>query len=228
MVNMKYIYIDIETKNKFLSGLDFKKPNGWEISCFCIYNSYTGDKYYFVNNKDEILLQYDLKTLSPVKHNIFDNLYNFTDAYDILNNFYKEGYILNSFNGLDFDYPILSKSIREGGANLQEIIYLFELDNRTKDLFFDLNIHTKINFSLQNLIKGVIGNKYSKTMKSNAAPHQWAKKKYLEVLMYCMLDCIYTSEVFNRLENPNIQYSINYKRYGKIYTCNIKNYEVLK
>ena len=54
---MKIIYIDIETKNKFLSGLDFKKPEGWLISCFCIYDSYTGNKYYFVEDKEEIIME---------------------------------------------------------------------------------------------------------------------------------------------------------------------------
>ena len=101
--------------------------------------AYLGKAQLFINDfpnaKDSFKKVIDLNVYSLVP-NYRDN---FTDAYDILNNFYKEGYILNSFNGLDFDYPILSKSIREGGANLQEIIYLFELDNRTKDLFFDLN-----------------------------------------------------------------------------------------
>jgi len=225
---MKYIYIDIETKNKFLSGLDFKRPTGWLMSCFCIYNSFTGKKYYFVENKEEILSNYNLDTVSPVKKDILKNLYNFTDAKKLLQELYNENYVLNSYNGLDFDFPILSKKIDDGGANLNEIIHLFELDNRTRDLFFDLKKYTDINFSLQNLIKGVIGNKYSKTMKSKAAPFQWAEKKYLDVLMYCMLDCIYTSEVFNRLEMPDVEYCIKYKRYGKMYDCNVKNYEVIK
>ena len=70
---MKYIFVDIETKNKFLSGLDFKKPKGWLMSCFCLYNSYTGDKYYFVEDKEQISSQYDLDSLSSVKKDIFDN-----------------------------------------------------------------------------------------------------------------------------------------------------------
>ena len=163
MIDMKMIYIDIETKNKFLSGLDFKKPQGWLISCFCVYDSYTGDKYYFVEDKNEIIMKYEDEVLSPVKKNILDNLYNFTDAESIMNKFYNEGYILNSFNGLNFDYPILGKPISDGGVNLENIIHKFELDNRTRDLFFDLNLYTDINFSLQNLIKGVIGSEYSKS-----------------------------------------------------------------
>jgi len=228
MIDMKILYIDIETKNKFLSGLDFKKPEGWLISCFCIYDSYTGNKYYFVEDKDEIISHYENESLSPVKEDIFKNLYNFTEAEVIMNNFYNEGYTLNSFNGLNFDFPILGKPIRDGGVNLNKVIHNFELDNRTRDLFFDLNLHTNINFSLQNLIKGVIGSKYSKSMKSASAPIQWSKKQYIEVLMYCMLDCIYTSEVFNRLENPDVLYNIDYKRYGKTHKCNIKNYEIVK
>tara|TARA_B100001094_G_scaffold326855_1_gene383816 strand:+ start:3470 stop:4147 length:678 start_codon:yes stop_codon:yes gene_type:complete len=225
---MKMIYIDIETKNKFLSGLNFKRPEGWLISCLCIYDSYTGNKYYFVESKEEIISHYEKETLSSVKSDIFKDLYNFTEVEDIMNNFYKEGYTLNSFNGLNFDYPIMGKPIRDGGVNLAKVIHNFELDNRTKDLFFDLNLHTDINFSLQNLIKGVIGSKYSKSMKSASAPIQWSKKQYIEVLMYCMLDCIYTSEVFNRLENPDVLYSIDYKRYGKVHNCNLQNYEIVK
>ena len=187
---MKYIFVDIETKNRFLSGLDFNNPKGWLMSCFCIYNSYTGDKYYFVENKDEIISKYDEYTLSPVKKDILNNLYSFEDALKIMQSLYEGGYILTSFNGL--------------------------------------NTYTHINFSLQNLIKGVIGDNYGKSMKSKNAPTQWAEGKYIEVLMYCMLDCIYISEVFNRLNIIDTEYIINYKRWGKVYECNIKNYEVVK
>tara|TARA_B100000745_G_C20149335_1_gene394109 strand:- start:1858 stop:2535 length:678 start_codon:yes stop_codon:yes gene_type:complete len=224
---MKYIFVDIETKNKFLSGLDFKKPKGWLMSCFCLYNSYTGDKYYFVEDKEQISSQYDLDSLSSVKKDIFDSLYNFEEAFNIMYSLYEDGYILTSFNGFNFDYPIMSKPISEGGSNLYDVVLLFEQDNRTKDLFFDLNIYTEINFSLQNLIKGVIGNTYSKTMKSQNAPTQWAEGKFIEVLIYCMMDCIYTSEVLNRLNIEDNKYSINYKRRGKTYKCDIKNYVVV-
>ena len=81
---------------------------------------------------------------------------------------------------------------------------------------------------MKNLIKGVIGKKYSKSMKSQSAPIQWGEKQYMEVLIYCMLDCIYTSEVFKRLAKPEILYTVDYKRRGKIHNCNIKNYEIVK
>jgi hypothetical protein len=122
----------------------------------------------------------------------------------------------------------MSKPLNEGGCNLNDIIQLFEGDNRTQDLFFTLITYTHINFSLQNLIKGVIGNNYGKSMKSKTTPSQWAEGNYIEVLIYCMLDCIYTSEVFNRLNIIDKEYTINYKRWGNLYGCNIKNYEVVK
>ena len=136
-MDMKIIYIDIETKNRFLSGLNFQNPQGWLISCFCVYDSYTGEKYYFVEDKEEIISLYNFDTLSIVKRDVVKNIYSFTEAETIMRNFYNKGYILNSFNGFNFDFPILGKPIPEGGANLSAIIDLFEQDNRTKDLFFD-------------------------------------------------------------------------------------------
>lgn len=58
-----------------------------------------------------------------------------------------------------------------------------------------------VRFSLQTLIKSVLGADESKLMEAKFAPQAWADGNYAEVIRYCGEDAKYTYEVWNVARN---------------------------
>ena len=149
-------------------------------------------------------------------------MYNFTEAAPFFKKWYNEGYILITHNGNSFDIPIINKSITHGGLNIKEIMNQFNSENRIIDTCEYLFKQTGYRFSLQNLIKGILGSNESKFMESKEAPVYWNNKNYLSVIGYCIGDCIYTWEVFNKLLNSDINYIVKVKKNKKEFNYNLK------
>ena len=191
---MKIIALDIETKNLDMKseGLDFGNPKGWKTSCVSIWDS-TG-KGWFYNYADIEELPYEI---------IEDfGVLPFESLKGDLEQWFKEGYLLMTKNGNNFDLPIISKPISKGGCGVAEVIEQFEEGDGIASRHLDLQTYLEeatngVRFSLQTLIKSVLGADESKLMEAKFAPQEWADGNYAEVLHYCEEDARYTYEVWN-------------------------------
>ncbi len=193
---MKYLILDIETCNLDMKaeGLEFSNPDGWRTACVSIYDIWDGEPYssavdqHFVSDPEQ-LVAHDSKlatySLLPLKH-----------LAEALTRYYDSGYILVTKNGFNFDLPILCKPLDEGGADARSIINIFEMDNRHIDICRLLTEKYGYRFSLQNLVKAVVGEEESKTMNAAFAPVEWDAKNYRSVIDYCLHDCYLTARVF--------------------------------
>ena len=114
-----------------------------------------------------------------------------------LEKWFLQGYTLLTHNGKSFDMPILCKKINKGGGDLRNIYKLYTDNGRHIDTCDYLLQHTGYRFNLQNLINGVLGNEHNKLMKASFAPKEWANGNYLQVLLYCIVDSIYTYQVYD-------------------------------
>ena len=220
---MKAIGLDIETANldMRMENLHFNNPYGWETSCICIYDGENQEGRYYVKDRDLIIEK--LKGVfdeHPVKNQIIDSLYNFTDLKQHLQNYYDMDYTLITHNGLSFDLPILSKTIENGGADVLQQINLFKEANKNVDTCEHLRKHTGYRFKLQNLIKGILGDSEGKFMESSNAPKQWAKGNYLKVLGYCMGDSIYTYEIYNAVRQTG-EFKAKVRHNKKEFECEV-------
>ena len=199
MNNPKIISLDIETTNLDIknNNISFNHPRGWEISCVCIYNSYEDKVYSFVKNPKLIKSFYQNLERNPFKQEIFYEFHNFEMLKVFLEKWFLQGYTLLTHNGMSFDMPILCKKINKGGGDLGEIYKSYTERGRHIDTCDYLLKHTGFRFNLQNLINGVLGKQYNKLMKAPFAPKEWSNGNYLQVLLYCMGDAIYTYKVYN-------------------------------
>lgn len=190
---MKVISLDIETLNVDMDaeGLSFDNPKGWQTSCICIYDFRNKGRYHYSINALEI------------NDRISDfEVYPFSFLFDDLEEWFYNGYTLVTHNGKAFDLPILRKTVEEGGADLSNVLELFSEEHEIKgprhiDTCAYLLEHSGgWRFSLQNLIKSLLGSKESKLMDGAEAPKAWANGEYERVLEYCMGDAFYTAQVF--------------------------------
>ena len=218
MIDYMYISLDIETMNPSLKGLSFASPEGWTTSWVCIYDSVKDKVYSFVKNPDYIRSFYTGNI-----HQVLQDLYSFEDLKVFFTAWYKQGYTLITHNGNTFDMPILCKSITEGGADLQDIYDLFVKDSKVVDTCEYLRIITGRRFSLQNLIKGVLGDSESKLMDGGNAPIEWLNKNYLKVLVYCIGDAVYTYQVYNTVKENGGVLTAKYKQNKKLIETTVKD-----
>ena len=133
---MKVISLDIETMNLDLrmENIRFGNPFGWKTSCVCIYDGSEERGYYYVLDKKKIIQGLEgVMDNHPVKNQIIESLYNFSEMESHLMDFFNRGYTLISHNGYSFDLPILAKPISQGGANLENVLKLYNEANRNID-----------------------------------------------------------------------------------------------
>ena len=108
---MRIISLDIETANVDMEseGLQFNDPKGWRTAVVGIHNSYTG--YDMVYVADSILEEVRLRCNLP-----YHRIHPFSILPYHLRKWRNEGYTLLTHNGLGFDLPIMSKSVKDGGV----------------------------------------------------------------------------------------------------------------
>ena len=79
---MKVISLDIETMNLDLrmENIRFGNPFGWKTSCVCIYDGSEERGYYYVLDKNKIIQGLEgVMDNHPVKNQIIESLYNFSE-----------------------------------------------------------------------------------------------------------------------------------------------------
>jgi len=196
----KIISLDIETLNLSMAdeGLDFNNPVGWSISCVGVYDAHNDEKYMYVANPKEMLKSYDFV------------MYSLEELRIHLEEWFDDGYSLLTHNGTNFDLPILSKPIADGGGSCESL-----WDNSTHyDLSNSLLKLTGKRYKLQHLVKGMLGEDKSKLMEAKFAPVEWDNGNYISVMEYCISDCILTHEVFTECaKQGEIRAIGNYGKY---------------
>ena len=211
----KTITLDIETKNLDISDLDFNNPVGWEGSGVCIYET-TGylqeDAHRFANPGD-----LDNRTYARLK------LKGYEELKSDLEMWFNEGYLLITKNGYNFDLPIISKSIEDGGCGVGQILTQFEEEEKHLDLQKYLeDVTGGIRFSLQDLIHAVLGNNESKLMSADHAPKSWDMGDYLSVVEYCEADAEYTYKVWDVARRKGTLQCVGKLANGKEHNCLVK------
>ena len=214
---MDVIALDIETKNLDISNLDFNDPQGWNVACVSIFEAqstpitptFKGHRY---------------ATPADLKKREFEflALSDFEQLNQQLEKWYQAGYTLITKNGYNFDLPIISKSEAEGGCGVGETLKKFETANRHLDLQKYLEDSTDgVRFSLQNLIKSVLGTQESKLMAADQAPQSWAVGDYMSVVEYCDADAEYTYKVWQKARQKGSLQCIG-KKDGQEHNCVVK------
>ena len=187
----KIIALDIETANLDMQkeGLDFSNPEGWRTSCVAVYDSFTKEEHFYVEDESALTILNDGHFPFQFRKRVKNICYLASD----LERWFETGYTLLTHNGTNFDIPILMKSIDTGGASCK-IVFTSPFPHI--DMSFTLKQMTGFRFKLQHLVKGMLGEDRSKLMDAEFAPVEWANGQYTYVLEYCIQDCILNYEVF--------------------------------
>ena len=177
----KIIALDIETTNLDMKaeGLSFNEPRGWTTGCVVVYDAWNDLPHYFAD-------------VEIPQHQIEHFCFPLSQLGECLEEYANDGYILLTQNGTLFDLPILAKDLRDGGAGITTQIENMVHIDPTQLLMRD----TGKRYSLQKLVKGVLGDSASKSMAAALAPVEWAKGHYAEVILYCEQDCRLTAAYF--------------------------------
>jgi len=108
---MKVITLDIETANLDMDaeGLAFDNPKGWKTAVVCMYDSHHNMNSIYVHPDihGEIVRQCGGK---------LGIVYTFEMLAYHLRNARNDGYLLLTHNGEGFDFPIMSKTQKQGGV----------------------------------------------------------------------------------------------------------------
>jgi DNA polymerase elongation subunit (family B) len=199
---MKIIGLDIETMNLDMvqDNLDFDNPEGWQVSCVCIHDHHRDLTYQYM--VDPSLIEDIQET---------DLIYDWSFLGWDLEEWFYQGYTLVTKNGASFDLPIINKSIEDGGCGVKNQIENFLKAPKTKETKYgerelppkhiDIckylrDVSDGYRFSLENLIKGCLGESEGKLMPAAEAPKAWAIGDYRRVLAYCCGDAKHTTEIF--------------------------------
>ena len=191
MTMSRYIALDIETANLDMDaeGLSFSNPQGWKTSVVCVYNSHEDKNYIFVGEAD----------YTPAVRKCGGKVglvYRFDFLLHFLQKWRDGGYLLLTHNGEGFDFPIMSKSIGDGGVGKCKDILEGWPPSQKFDSSLYLKQKTGIRYRLNHLIHGMLGEDQSKLMDAANAPIEWAKGNHEEVIRYCVDDCLKTYNVF--------------------------------
>ena len=199
---MKIIGLDIETMNLDMAedNLDFDNPEGWKVSCVCIHDHHRDLTYQYMANPELV---------EGIKED--DLIYDWSFLGWDLEEWFYQGYTLVTKNGTTFDLPIASKEVSEGGCGVKTQIDNFLQPPKIKETRYgdkemppkhiDIcqylrDVSDGYRFSLENLIKGCLGEQEGKLMPAVEAPKAWSKGKHREVLAYCCGDAKHTTEIF--------------------------------
>lgn len=199
---MKIIGLDIETMNLDMAedNLDFDNPQNWKVSCVCIHDHHR-----------DLTYQYMLDPLKIEDIAEDDLIYDWSFLAWDLEEWFYQGYTLITKNGATFDLPIISKSIEDGGCGVKNQIDYFlnapkiketrygerDLPPRHIDICqFLRDVSDGYRFSLENLIKGCLGESEGKLMPATEAPKAWLNNEYRRVLAYCCSDAQYTTQIY--------------------------------
>ena len=191
-VLFKVISLDIETANLDMEaeGLSFDDPKGWKTACVCIHdsvNNYT-NTYVHPDMMDKVRLHYGLGRYS--------RLFPFDIMGYHLRHWRDEGYLLLTHNGLGFDLPIISKTMKKGGVGQIASLLAKWPKEQMMDTCAVLTRATGHRYRLNHLIHGMLGEDESKLMDAANAPKEWAKGNYEDVIRYCIDDTRKTLAVF--------------------------------
>ncbi|MBT4661736.1 MAG: hypothetical protein HOG73_05265 [Candidatus Marinimicrobia bacterium] len=188
-MELRIISLDIETANLDMvaEGLSFSDPKGWRTSCVCIHNSTTDitNTYVHPDMVDKV-----------AEEDGYANLYSFTKLQYHLRQKRNEGYTLLTHNGVGFDLPILSKSIKDGGVGGCASLLKKWPKEAMMDTCAVLTKATGERYRLNHLIHGLLGEEQSKLMDAANAPKEWAKGNYEDVIRYCIDDTQKTLAVY--------------------------------
>ncbi len=173
--------MNIETANLDMDaeGLSFSDPKGWRTSCVCIHNSTTGKNNIYVPKENYL-------QIARICGGTLGIVYPFEMLEYHLNEWRDDGYTLLTHNGLGFDFPILSKSIKDGGVGGCASL----LKKWPKEMMMDtsavLSKATGERYRLNHLIHGLLGEEQSKLMDAANAPKEWAKGNYEDVIRFAV------------------------------------------
>ena len=188
---MKVIALDIETANLDMDaeGLAFDNPKGWKTAVVCMYNAHHDMSYIYVHPDihGEIVRQCGGK---------LGIVYTFEMLAYHLRNARNDGYLLLTHNGEGFDFPIMSKTKKQGGVGAVKSLLEKWPEHQKLDMAQYLKNETGIRYRLNHLIHGILGEDESKLMDAANAPIEWNKGNYEEVIRYCIDDCQKTYNVF--------------------------------
>jgi DNA polymerase elongation subunit (family B) len=199
---MKIIGLDIETLNLDMAedNLDFDNPDNWKVSCVCIHDHHRDLTYQYVR---------DLSIIEDIAED--DLIYDWSFLAWDLEEWFYQGYTLITKNGATFDLPIISKSVDDGGCGVKNQIDYFLNAPKTKETRYgerDLpprhidicqflrDVSDGYRFSLENLIKGCLGESEGKLMPAAEAPKAWLNGEYRRVLAYCCGDAKHTTQIY--------------------------------
>jgi len=181
---MKIIALDIETANLDMDaeGLKFDNPKGWKTAVVCTYNSKTQQNNIYVGKDD----------YSSVVRKCGGQLgmvFPFELLQYHLRSWRNEGYLLLTHNGEGFDFPIMSKTRKEGGVGSVKSLLAKWPQTQKLDMAAYLKKETGIRYRLNHLIHGLLGEDASKLMDAANAPIEWNEGNHEEVIRYCIDDC---------------------------------------
>ena len=191
-----HISLDIETANLDMEaeGLKFDDPQGWKTAVVCVhvapYHS-VADPMDFIYVADNVLEE--VRSKCPINMN--QRIHPFSKFAGHLADWRDCGFMLLTHNGLGFDLPIISKSIKDGGLAVHSILESWP-PSIMMDTCFVLKETTGVRYRLNHLIHGLLGEESSKLMNAANAPKEWAKKNYEEVIRYCIDDTRKTLAVY--------------------------------
>jgi|TARA_R110000824_G_scaffold37207_3_gene114490 hypothetical protein len=188
-MEFRIISLDIETTNLDMEaeGLSFDDPKGWRTACVCLHDS--------VRQITNVYVHPDM--VDKVAHeNGYSNLFSFEYLQYHLRAKRNEGYTLLSHNGLKFDFPIISKPIKDGGVGGCASLLKKWPKEAMMDTCAVLMEATGERYRLNHLIHGLLGEEQSKLMDAANAPKEWAKGNYEDVIRYCIDDTRKTLAVY--------------------------------
>ena len=188
-MDLRIISLDIETENLDMDaeGLSFGDPKGWRTAVVCVHDA--------KRNITATYVHPDM--IDKVAENEgYSNLHSFKTLESHLLKWRADGYTLLTHNGLGFDLPIISKSIKDGGVGGCGTLLKKWPKETMMDTCAILSRATGERYRLNHLIHGLLGEEQSKLMDAANAPKEWAKGNYDEVIRYCIDDTQKTLAVF--------------------------------
>ncbi len=210
--------LDIETANLDMEseGLAFDDPKGWRTAVVCLHNSEDNVTHTYVHpdEYEEVLKTHDSS---------IGRLYEFHYLAYHLRGLRNQGFTLLTHNGLGFDFPIMSKPIKDGGVGGCASLLKKWPKTQMMDTCAVLTKATGERYRLNHLIHGLLGEEESKLMDAANAPKEWAKKNYQDVINYCIDDTRKTLAVYLKAGDEGEFRAIGKESYRSVPTIEFLN-----
>lgn len=173
--------LDIETSNLDMKseGLTFENPEGWNISCICVYDSDYDANWVFTDSDSYV----------PTKDEAVVSLVGFCDFMQNV----SEDQTFLTHNGVRFDFPIIQSYMKR--VHDRDLSALIESMNHFDTADYLLQA-TGVRYRLNHMIHYHLGEEASKLMDAANAPIAWSEGRHNEVIDYCLDDCLKTYRVF--------------------------------